>query len=207
SRRRIKAFDGEIRDALYAFEDVLESHASNQLASHSLCLHSVFRHFCIREAENDGLFHVLNSFRQGGMKSQPRRRRLCIHNNILLGIKDAYESVTSMSTAHSLLCTGRYHRYPVPICFGLKLLRVMDALTIRFYEFPLEVLDCVQLRYLALTCYEDLPPTILRLWNLQHLIVLRHSSIKSCGVPSYLPMEIWDMKELKHLQVTRSSWH
>ncbi|KAI3464226.1 hypothetical protein Pfo_020889 [Paulownia fortunei] len=168
-------------------------------------LHSAFWHLCNREAGKNKFFHVLNSRADGlaeGIKSQ---RRLCIHNNILFGIKDVYKSMASISTTRSLLCTGPHHQYPVPICFGLRLLRVLDALTIRFYEFPMQELKLVQLRYLALTYVGNLPPSISKLWNLQFLIVRPHMSITSFGAPSYLPMEIWDMQELKHLQVMGSN--
>ncbi|GFP83584.1 putative late blight resistance protein homolog r1b-8 [Phtheirospermum japonicum] len=86
---------------------------------------------------------------------------------------------------------GPPHQYPVSICFNLKLLRILNALTIRLYEFPMDVLKLFQLKYLAL-------------WNLEILIVCRHISIGSSRAPSYLPIEIWDMKELKHLQVMGS---
>ncbi|KAI3464146.1 hypothetical protein Pfo_020809 [Paulownia fortunei] len=168
-------------------------------------LHSVFWHLCKREAGKNKFFHVLNSYADGlaeGIKSQ---RRLCIHKSILFGIKDVYNSMASISTVRSLLCTGPYHQYPVPLCLGLRLLRVLDALTIRFYKFPIEVLKLVQLRYLALTYNGKLPASISKLWNLQCLIVRRHLIIQSTGDPSYLPMEIWDMQELKHLQFMGSN--
>ncbi|KAI3464150.1 hypothetical protein Pfo_020813 [Paulownia fortunei] len=162
-------------------------------------LHSVFWHLCMREAGKSKFFHVLNSS-DGlgeGMKSQ---RRLCIHKGILFGLKDVNNSMASISTARSLLCTGPHHQYPVPICFGLRLLRVLDVLTIRFYEFPFEVLKLIQLRYLALTFNGELPTSISNLWNLQCLIVRQHLSIKSSGAPSYLPTEVWDLQELKHIR-------
>ncbi|KAI3464144.1 hypothetical protein Pfo_031294 [Paulownia fortunei] len=163
-------------------------------------LHSVFWHLCKREADKNKIFHVLNSQADGSAKGIENQRRLSIHKTILFGIKDVYNSMSSISTARSLLCNGPYHQYPVPICFGLRLLRVLDALTIRFYEFPIEVLKLVQLRYLALTYNGNLPASISKLWNLQFLIVRRHLSIKSSGDGSYLPMEIWDMQELKHIR-------
>ncbi|KAL8529958.1 hypothetical protein ACS0TY_007142 [Phlomoides rotata] len=82
-----------------------------------------------------------------------------------------------------------------------KMLVRLDALNIRFYDFPIEVLELVKLRYLALTCNGILPPSISDLQNLQYLIVHPHLSIKSCGALYNLPMEIWDMKSLKHLQI------
>lgn len=68
----------------------------------------------------------------------------------------------------------------------------------------MEVLEFVQLRYLALTLNGELPSSVSRLSNLQFLIVGRHLRIRSCEGPSYLPVEIWGMKELKHIQVMDS---
>ncbi|KAG8388622.1 hypothetical protein BUALT_Bualt02G0144600 [Buddleja alternifolia] len=86
------------------------------------------------------------------------------------------------------------------MCFSLRLLRVLDALTIRFYNFPSEVAELVHLRYVG----GKLPSSISKLWNLQYLIVRRYQIIKSSGSLSYLPREIWNMQELRHLQVMGS---
>ncbi|GFQ06976.1 putative late blight resistance protein homolog r1a-6 [Phtheirospermum japonicum] len=167
-------------------------------------LHSSFWHLCRRKAWENKFSHVINCYEDGladGIKSQ---RRLCIHNNILFGIKDVYNSMASISTARSLLCSGPPHLYPVPICFKLKLLRVLDALSICSYDFPMEALKLVHLKYFALTYNGKLPRSISKLWNLQFLIVRRHLRIKHNGSHTNLPIEIWDMKELKHLQVMGS---
>ncbi|KAL8471448.1 hypothetical protein ACS0TY_028919 [Phlomoides rotata] len=37
-----------------------------------------------------------------------------------------------------------------------------------------------------------------------YLIVLPHLSIKLSVAPSYMPIEIWDLEELKHLQIMGS---
>ncbi|XP_012829191.1 PREDICTED: putative late blight resistance protein homolog R1A-10 [Erythranthe guttata] len=167
-------------------------------------LHSAFWHLCLREARRNKFLHVLTSYADGLAQDIENQRRLCIHNNVLFGIKDVHNSMTSVSTTRSLLCTGPYHQYSVPVCSELRLLRVLDALTIRFYEFPIEVLKLIQLRYLALTYNGILPPSISKLWKLEYLIVHRHFCIVKSGAnySSYLPMEVWDMKELKHLEVT-----
>ncbi|KAL8490276.1 hypothetical protein ACS0TY_025982 [Phlomoides rotata] len=57
------------------------------------------------------------------------------------------------------------------------------------------------LKYLALTCNGNLHSSISDLRKLQYLIVHFHLSIKPFGALFHLPMEIWDMKRLKHLQV------
>ncbi|PIN04496.1 Apoptotic ATPase [Handroanthus impetiginosus] len=164
-------------------------------------LHSAYWHVCVKQASKEKFLHVANHV-SSFTNSIKNQRRLCIHNNVLFGIKEVHKSMETISMARSLLCTGPHHQYPVPICFRLRLLRVLDALTIRFYKFPTEVLKLVQLRYLALTYSGKVPGSISKLWNLMYLIVHRHLSIKkSSRDSSYLPMEIWNMKELRHIQV------
>ncbi|XP_047942589.1 putative late blight resistance protein homolog R1A-10 [Salvia hispanica] len=172
----------------------------------SCLVHTSVWHLCKTEAKKNKFFHMLYKCGDDLEEGIEGQRRLAIHNNILFGIKDVRNLIedSCASTARSLLCFGPFCRYQVPVCFGLRLLRVVDALTIRFYEFPIEVVKLVQLRYLALTCDGDLPSSISKLWNLQSLIISRHLSIKPFEVPSYIPKEIWDMKELKHLHVVGS---
>ncbi|XP_057795502.1 putative late blight resistance protein homolog R1A-10 [Salvia miltiorrhiza] len=172
----------------------------------SCLVHTSVWHVCRREAKRNKFFHILDKCGDDLEDGIEGQRRLSIHNNILFGIKDVHNLIedSCASTARSLLCFGPYCRYQVPVCFGLRMLRVLDALTIRFYEFPIEVVKLVQLRYLGLTCDGNLPSSISKLWNLQFLIVFRHLSIKPFEAPSYMPMEIWDMKELKHLQIMGS---
>ncbi|KAG8366428.1 hypothetical protein BUALT_Bualt17G0078600 [Buddleja alternifolia] len=78
---------------------------------------------------------------------------------------------------------------------------VLDVLTVRFYNFPTEIFLLFSLRYLAATYNGGkLPDGLSNLRNLQYLIVRLHQSVKFSGAPSYLPVEIWNMKELRHLQ-------
>ncbi|KAI3464143.1 hypothetical protein Pfo_031293 [Paulownia fortunei] len=204
--KTLEDFAMECLEELVSKSLVMVRQKSSNYGIKTCLLHSAFWHLCIREAGKNKFFHVLNSYADSlaeGIKSQGG---LCIYKNILFGIKNVYNSLASISTARSFLCTGPYHQYPVPICFGLRLLRVLDALTIRFYEFPMQVLKLVQLRYIALTYDGKLPASISKLWNLQFLIVCRHLSIiKLYEDEPYLPMEIWDMKELKHLQIMGSN--
>ncbi|KAG8388536.1 hypothetical protein BUALT_Bualt02G0135700 [Buddleja alternifolia] len=168
-------------------------------------VHSVFWHVCVREAGKEKFMHVLSSYANSVTEHIQNQHRLCIHNNVLFGIKDVHESMASVSTTtRSLLCTGPPHQYPVPLCFGLRLLRVLDGLAIRFYFFPTEVLKLLQLRYFAFTYNGMLPTSISKLWNLQYLIVRQSLRIKSSRAQSYLPVETWNMKELRHLQVMGS---
>ncbi|KAL0364561.1 UNVERIFIED_CONTAM: Disease resistance protein RPP13 [Sesamum angustifolium] len=166
-------------------------------------LHSAFLHLCMREAGQDKFFLVINSRGKQGIESQ---RRFSIHNNALFGIKDVRELMASVPNVRSLLCTGPHHPYPVPICLGcFSLLRVLDALTVRFYGFPIEAVELVQLRYLAFTYNGKLPASVSKLQNLHYLIVRQYLSILSSESHRwYLPMKIWNMQELRHLEVIGS---
>lgn len=172
----------------------------------SFHMHPALWHLANKIARMNSSFLVLSNRSDGSEEDINLQRRLCIHRNILFGIKDLFNSVENdcASVARSLLCFGPYHQYPVPIFVDSRLLRVLDALNIRFYEFPLKVLKLFQLRYLALTYNGNLPSSISNLWNLQFLIIHRHVSIQSCGA-LYMPVEIWDMQELKHVEVIGSN--
>ncbi|KAH6761380.1 hypothetical protein C2S51_018329 [Perilla frutescens var. frutescens] len=168
-------------------------------------LHSAYWYVCVKEAGKSKFLHVLNKFTD--VISIERPRRLSVQNNILLGLKEVYDTMAAAtSTTRSLLCTGEDHQYPVPICFNMMLLmRVLDALAIRFYEFPNEVLKLIQLRYLSLTHNGELPSSINKLQQLRCLILCRHHNIKFLTAPTYFPDEIWDMEELRHLRIMGSN--
>lgn len=167
----------------------------------SFRLHSVFWHLSNREAAKSKFFLAPAMNAHNSIESFKGHRRLCIRHGILFSIKELQNAMMSIPTLHSLLYTGPHHQYPVPICLSSRLLRVLDALMIRFYEFPVEVVTLIQLTYLALTCNGDLPGSISKLQKLQCLIVNRHLSIKSSEHSSSLPAEVWNMKELNHLQI------
>ncbi|KAI3454412.1 hypothetical protein Pfo_011075, partial [Paulownia fortunei] len=114
-------------------------------------MHFVFRILCVSEAQNEKFFHVIKKYANSFPEGTNSQRRLCIHSNIVLGIKQVQSSMESVSGARSLLCLGPQHQHSLRVYLRFRLLRVLDALTIRFCEFPHEVLDLVHLRYLAIT--------------------------------------------------------
>ncbi|KAK4402389.1 putative late blight resistance proteinR1A-4 [Sesamum angolense] len=81
-----------------------------------------------------------------------------------------------------------------------RLLRVLDVVVIHFHEFPAEVIELVNLRYLAFTCAWQVPPSILKLQNLETLVYHKWKS-QQCPL---LPRDIWVMPKLRHLWVTPS---
>lgn len=170
-------------------------------------LHSSWHHLCKREARKNKFLLVLNNL-VDSLEGVHGQRRLCVHNSILFNIKDVCDSLNCdsvSSTTRSLLFLGPYYQYRVPIYAGFKLVRILDAIKVRFYNFPIEILKLVQLQYLALSYNGQLPSSICKLFNLQFLIIHPHMSIKSCGNQSYIPIQIWDMQELKHIEILGSN--
>ncbi|KAL7153206.1 hypothetical protein ABFS83_04G150700 [Erythranthe nasuta] len=199
--------EGFLESEYYSANRFFENLVSNSLVVETFNLHSPFWYLCNKEAAKNKFFYALNSLADGVALGIKQQRRLCIRNNILFGIKEVYDSIASISEVRSLLCTGPYHQYQVPICLeDLRLLRILDALTIRFYEFPKEVVNLVQLIYLSLTYDGKIPPSLYtKLWNLEYLIVQPHLRIINFAEnTSQLPIEIWAMEKLKHLQVMGS---
>lgn len=182
---------------------VVRQRSSNTDRYKKACsLHCAYRYICRKEADNNKFLHILNSYVDGSIEQIKGHRYLAIYNNVLFAIKDVHDAMASVSTVRSLLCTGPHHQYQVPICLEYwRLLRVLNVLTIRFYEFPIEVVKLIHLRYLALTCNANLPPSISKLFNLRWLIFRQYLSIKCVGAESYVPVEIWEMQELKYLQI------
>ncbi|XP_047954090.1 putative late blight resistance protein homolog R1B-8 [Salvia hispanica] len=181
---------------LILFDNDMSSWFSNK----DCRVHSCWQHLCRKEASKIKFLHVLQSWDED-IKDQ---RRLCVHFNTLFAIKEVYDSIKSdcPSNVRSLLCYGPVHPYPVPIpAMNLKLLRVLDALTVRFYQIPLEIIKLVCLKYLSLNCNIELPASISNLLHLQFLIIHQYVRIIKCGVLSCMPMEIWDMQNLQYLNV------
>ncbi|KAL2515576.1 Disease resistance protein RPP13 [Forsythia ovata] len=99
------------------------------------------------------------------------------------------------------------HNSPNDVHFitNFRLLRVLDALSIRFQEFPVEIVELVTLRYIALTYWmkHRFPASIAKLCNLEALIV-NPGKFGSIFNTSFLPPEIWKMSRLRHLLFVRS---
>ncbi|KAL0457435.1 UNVERIFIED_CONTAM: putative late blight resistance proteinR1B-12 [Sesamum latifolium] len=161
----------------------------------SYSIHDLLRDLCIKKAGEDNFLHVMNrqvhNVREG---SSYFPCRVSVHPSYR--IRDVYGSLEFMSLARSFLCIGVASRVILsPVFLALRLLRVLDVVHIEFHQFPTEILELVNLRYLAFSCNSQyLPSAISRLWNLQTFIVW--SSLRYIDFPS----EIWEMPELRHIK-------
>ncbi|KAL0388820.1 UNVERIFIED_CONTAM: putative late blight resistance proteinR1B-16 [Sesamum radiatum] len=161
-------------------------------------IHDLLRDLCVKKAAQDKFLHVMNrQVHNVPEGSSYFPRRVSVHQSYR--IRDVYGSTEFMSLVRSFLCIGLASRViQSPVFSALRLLRVLDVLHIEFHQFPTEILGLVNLRYLAFSCNSDFPSAISRLWNLQTLIV------RSSLFYMYLPSEIWEMPELRHIKFKKT---
>ncbi|KAG8369900.1 hypothetical protein BUALT_Bualt14G0061500 [Buddleja alternifolia] len=163
-------------------------------------IHDLLRDLCVRKASQEKFLYVKNwqphNVQENTFNSL---RRVSTHPSYR--IRDIYASAEFMSLARSFLCIGLASRVILsPVFFALRLLRVLDVLEMVFQEFPTELLQLVNLHYLALSFQSDLPSAISRLWNLQTLVVSLRSYI-------HIPCEIFKMPELRHVNFKKTNVH
>ncbi|KAH6772026.1 hypothetical protein C2S51_010430 [Perilla frutescens var. frutescens] len=168
-------------------------------------LHDSLRELAERESRKEKFFHSRKEYNQVLEQDAKIQRRVSIHKSILLCLEDVYNSTQSIKDARSLLYVGPYHHHPLSFCLTFDLLRVLDAFTVYFIDFPHEFLKLIHLRYLSFTYNDDISPNISQLQKLQVLMVRREPKIIFVGV-SFLPDEIWDMPELRHLWFTETDF-
>ncbi|KAL1534709.1 putative late blight resistance protein R1A-3 [Salvia divinorum] len=157
------------------------------------------------ESEKEKFFHCRKKYNQQLEEGMKKQRRVSIHINLLMSLEEVYETTKTITSARTLLYLGPHHHHPLPFFLTFDLLRVLDAFTVYFADFPDEILQLVHLTYLSLTYNHELPPEISLLKKLQVLMVRRKPKLIFIGV-SFLPDEIWEMPELRHLWFTETDF-
>ncbi|KAL2553198.1 putative disease resistance RPP13-like protein 3 [Forsythia ovata] len=124
-------------------------------------IHDLIRDLIVRKAQEEKFLHVMNQKVEISPEIIKNHRRLSIHGEIRFDVGDMYDSTVRslLHLADSLLS--------VNICFPS--LRVLDARNITFNKFPIEIVQLVNLRYIALiyTGKRKIPASISKLCNLQ----------------------------------------
>ncbi|EYU29791.1 hypothetical protein MIMGU_mgv1a017786mg, partial [Erythranthe guttata] len=130
-------------------------------------LHFTFRNLYVNEAKSENFFHVINKYPDSFPEGIDSQRRLCAHNNIVLGFEQAHIWMESLPVpgVRSLLCYGPKQRYPIRLYLPFRLLKVLDAVSMRFYEFPHQVVELFHLRYLAVLALIVALKEFLRQWS------------------------------------------
>ncbi|KAL0318593.1 UNVERIFIED_CONTAM: Late blight resistance protein R1-A [Sesamum angustifolium] len=167
-------------------------------------VHDSLRALAVDESRKQRFFFSRYRYVQDLPEGSDRLRRLSVHKNVLMCLENVYNSTISIKSARTLLYAGPHHHHPFPFPLTFDLLRVLDALTLYFIEFPKEVVELIHLRYLSLTYNGKIPSSVSNLRNLQVLIVRQYPKIIFLGA-SILPVEIWNMPQLRHLLFTESN--
>ncbi|KAG6420540.1 hypothetical protein SASPL_117072 [Salvia splendens] len=168
-------------------------------------LHDSLRDLAVKESGTEKFFHSVRRYANAQILEEVAKsqRRVSVHKNILICLKDVYHSAKLISDARTLIYAGSHHHHPMPLFLSYDLLRVLDAYTVYFIRFPRELAHLIHLRYLSLTYNGKLASTLSNLQNLQVLIVRRQPRIIYVG-KSFLPDEFWGMQQLRHLVMTET---
>ncbi|XP_042051710.1 putative late blight resistance protein homolog R1B-8 [Salvia splendens] len=154
-----KSLEEEAKDYLNALVQrnllVVTRKKSNGKAL-SYSMHDLLRDLCIRKANEEKFLHVKDSMRRVSVESSYEMDDVCASPQL-------------MSLARSFICTRDKINISHALCM-LRLVRVLDIMGMLLEEFLEEILQLVNLPYLAINCSSDLPDGMSRLHNLQTLI-------------------------------------
>ncbi|KAL1561262.1 putative late blight resistance protein R1A-10 [Salvia divinorum] len=150
-------------------------------------MHDMLRDLCIRKCDEDKFLYAKN----GPKVTFSNSRRVSLDTSN--GMDDVNGSTESVSLTRSIICIGYKWEFKFPYAFSTsRLLRVLDFTDMQFSEFPTEIFEFVNLRFLCVYCNSNIPRGISRLWNLQTLIGNRNFDE---------PAELWKLYELRNLKV------
>ncbi|KAL2515011.1 putative disease resistance RPP13-like protein 3 [Forsythia ovata] len=173
-------------------EDLLDrnmilAHERSYTGKIKICsIHDLMRDLCVRKAQEENFLHLYDRLVKNFPEVTYNQRRVSIHSDIYgHHLEDTYGS-----QVRSLLYYSKETYLPT----SFLLLRVLNALRISFSEFPVEIVELVNLRYIVLNCIGtwELPASISKLCNLQTLIIYSLGTVK-------LPSDIWKMPRLRHI--------
>ncbi|KAL2492377.1 Disease resistance protein RPP13 [Abeliophyllum distichum] len=173
----------------------------------SCSIHDLMRALCVIKAKEEKFLQVVNSDVDQFPKVTDNLRHVSIHKDF------KYQSTRfSLEQDHDspvrsviFFCRNSPNYISLHFITNFRLLRVLDALTIRFDEFPVEIVELFNLRHIALTYWikNSFPASISKLCNLETLIV-NPGKFREVFNTSFLPLEIWKMPRLRHLLFVRS---
>ncbi|KAG8374670.1 hypothetical protein BUALT_Bualt10G0020100 [Buddleja alternifolia] len=163
-------------------------------------IHDLLREFCLREALKEKFMYVIEQNVPSILVKSIVPRRISLHADIL------HFSACSIPLARTFLCyevnKNLPHMFLLEVMdqIDFKLLRVLDIEFLRSNHFPIEIVQLIHLRYLALSTSCVLPGLIFKLQKLQTLV------IDDPWGGQYLPMEILQMPHLRHIRFKRGCY-
>ncbi|KAK4427713.1 putative disease resistance protein [Sesamum alatum] len=164
----------------------------------SYSIHDLLRDLCVRKAREEKFLFIYSQADDDLRRSISSFCRLCYHGPF--SIVDSSTSMEQIRLARSLLLFNGIEKQVRPPMFSeLRLLRVLDISSQSSWQLE-EILQLVNLRYLALTVYQSLPSSISRLCNLQTLFARHGGSSFYYGNNLFVIPGILDMPELRHIK-------
>ncbi|XP_073119065.1 putative late blight resistance protein homolog R1A-10 isoform X2 [Henckelia pumila] len=160
-------------------------------------IHDLLLDFCVKEAKHEKFLQITESPTDLFPTILASERRISILRvEKLVHSPFHFDSISSTNSyVRTFVSVDQSYIY-FNLFLRFKLLKVLDASQVWFGYFPPQVLELVNLRYMALLCDGDIPASITKLWNLQTLIIFRSCYQKI----SDLPAEIWIMTHLRHVR-------
>ncbi|KAG6408873.1 hypothetical protein SASPL_131899 [Salvia splendens] len=168
-------------------------------------MHDSLRELAEKQCGFENFFHARKKYNQDLPEEAKLKRRVSVHRNILMCLEEVYDKTRTITYARSLLYLGSHHHHPMPFFLTFDLLKVLDAFTCYFIQFPDEFLELVHLTYLSFTYNGKLPTKVTELKKLETLMVRREPKIIFVGA-SFLPDDVWNMPKLRHLWFTETDF-
>ncbi|KAH6816733.1 hypothetical protein C2S51_021553 [Perilla frutescens var. frutescens] len=191
-----KSLEEEAEDSLSALVErnlllVTRKKANGKALSYGM--HDLLREVCIRKAhEEKFLLHVKN----GSEVKYDKLRRVSVDTSCEMEDVDAYASAVARSFIYAAP-NPMFCEEPYLLFSKLRLVRVLDVYKMEFREFPREIYQLVNLRYLGVSCKSGgIPTGISTLCYLQTLIA-------RVEFGTDVPSEVREMSELKHLKLNK----
>ncbi|CAN4094211.1 unnamed protein product [Withania somnifera] len=161
-------------------------------------LHDIMRDFCLEEAKRQNFLHVLKHSLSDLSESEiTALRRVSFNCSTIYASYSLQPTDRTVSVSRSILGFN-ISLSSIFSYVDFKLLRVLDITFQEFPQFPCEIMQLVNLRYLAVASGREIPPPVSQFWSLQTLILHVYSR------DSTLPWEIWKMPNLRHLHIKPS---
>ncbi|KAG6424179.1 hypothetical protein SASPL_114592 [Salvia splendens] len=211
SKSSFPKLDSKIREVVHEAEDILESHMVDCMLSGSDCVRFTLSTPDLQQVRRDldSLMEQAEKLLEMGDEKMLRELDSAMEQLKLVDKKMPSSSSSSSKSAVVVgidedlmqlkdrlivICIDFWSdEFPSDAFFAARLLRVLDLRDMRFSTFPAEIFEFVNLRFLGVYCYSNLPRGISRLWNLQTLIAPNSKFDE--------PAELWKLSELRHLKV------
>lgn len=158
-------------------------------------LHDIMRDFCLEEAKRENFLHVLNRPLYALSENITALRRVSFNCSTIFS---SYSIQPTDATVSRSILGFNISQSSIFSYTDFKLLRVLDITFKEFPQIPSEIMQLVNLRYLAVATVSEFPPPVSQFWSLQTLILHMYST------GSTLPWEIWKMPSLRHLHIKPS---